>query len=213
MATSGAITAWLRDLFALDGYGELMALAEASGPGANGLVMLPYFAGERTPLQDPDARGLIAGLTLSHTRGDLARAALEATAFGVRHNVETMVEAGARIERIVAVGGGAQSALWTQIVSDVTGLAQVIPTKTIGASLGAAFFAARTVADVSIDAWNPPADVRVPDPDRRALYDAAYADYRALYPATRDVAHRLAARQRALVTASEPEAVAAGGGG
>ena len=68
--------------------------------------MLPYFAGERTPIQDPDARGVIAGLTLSHTRGDLYRAALEATAFGVRHNVETMRAAGADIRRIVAVGGG-----------------------------------------------------------------------------------------------------------
>jgi xylulokinase len=196
MATSGAITAWLRELLGVSDYGDLLALAEAAGPGANGLLMLPYFAGERTPIQDPDARGMIAGLTLSHTRGDLVRAALEATAFGVRHNVETMVEAGARIERIVAVGGGAQSALWTQVVSDVTGLTQVIPTQTIGASLGAAYFAARTVADVSIDDWNPPLTVRHPDPDTRRDYDDAYATYLELYPATRSIAHRLAARQR-----------------
>ena len=58
--------------------------------------MLPYFAGERTPIMDPDARGVIAGLTLAHTRGDLYRAALEATGLGVRHNIETMRAAGAR---------------------------------------------------------------------------------------------------------------------
>jgi len=78
--------------------------------------MVPYFAGERTPVMDPDARGVIAGLTLTHTRGDLYRAALEATAFGVRHNIETMTSAGAAIDRVVAVGGGAQGELWPQIV-------------------------------------------------------------------------------------------------
>jgi xylulokinase len=197
MATSGAITGWLRDLFGGPDYAELTALAEASGPGARGLLLLPYFAGERTPIQDPDARGVIAGLTLLHTRGDLYRATLEATAFGVRHNLEALRETGAAIDRIVAVGGGAQSALWTQIVSDVTGLTQVIPTKTIGASLGAAFLAAKVVSDVSIDDWNPPDSVRRPNPASALAYDAAYRLYRELYSATRSIAHELAARQRA----------------
>lgn len=201
MATSGAITGWLRDLFGLPSYPELLSMADAAGPGANGLLMLPYFAGERTPIQDPDARGVVAGLTLSHTRGDLYRAALEATAFGVRHNIETMRDAGARIERIVAVGGGAQGSLWTQIVSDVTGLPQVIPTQTIGASLGAAFLAARTQADVRIEDWNPPVAVRRPDPDRWSAYDEGYTWYRELYGATRELAHALADRQRHLASA------------
>ena len=197
MATSGAITGWLRDLFGGPDYAELTALADVSGPGARGLLLLPYFAGERTPIQDPDARGVIAGLTLLHTRGDLYRATLEATAFGVRHNLEALEEAGAVIERIVAVGGGAQSVLWTQIVSDVTGRTQVIPTNTIGASLGAAFLAARTVSDVSIEDWNPPDSIRQPSPESAPAYDAAYRLYRELYPATRSIAHELAARQRA----------------
>lgn len=197
MATSGAITGWLRDLFGGTDYADLLDLAGASPPGANGLAMLPYFAGERTPIQDPDARGVIAGLTLTHTRGDLYRAALEATAFGVRHNVETMLHAGAHLDRIVAVGGGTQGGLWTRIVSDVTGLTQVIPTQTVGASLGAAFLAARTVVDVEIDAWNPPASECRPDPATAGVYDEAYRWYRDLYPATRDVAHALAERQRA----------------
>jgi xylulokinase len=197
MATSGAITAWLRDLIGVSDYAELFALAEAAGAGAHGLLLLPYFAGERTPIQDPDARGVLAGLTLLHTRGDLFRAVLEATAFGVRHNLETMRAAGAAIERIVAVGGGAQGTLWTQIVSDVTGLEQVIPTQTIGASLGAAFLAAGTLGDVSIEAWNPPATIRRPRPEVRATYDSAYALYRELDRATRPIAHELAARQQA----------------
>jgi xylulokinase len=158
--------------------------------------MLPYFAGERTPVMDPDARGVIAGLTLSHTRGDLYRAALEATALGVRHNVEVMRAAGARVDRVVAVGGGTRGGLWTRIVSDVTGLPQVVPTTTIGAAYGAAYLAARTTVGASIVDWNPPAETVTPDPALRAGYDERYALYRELYPATRTIAHTLAARQR-----------------
>ena len=195
MATSGAITGWLRDLLSAGDFTELLALAEESGVGAGGLLMLPYFAGERTPIQDPSARGLIAGLTLSHTAGDLYRAALEATAFGVRHNIEAMTAAGGVIERIVAVGGGTTGPLWTQIVSDVTGLPQVIPTITVGASFGAAFLAASALSETDIDQWNPPADIRHPQWARTAEYDELYALYLELYPATRSVSHALAARQ------------------
>ena len=198
LATSGALAAWLRDLTGAD-YPTLLAEARASGPGANGLLMLPYFAGERTPILDPDARGVIAGLTLSHTRGDLYRAALEATAFGVRHNIETMRDAGAEIRRIVAVGGGTQGSLWPQIVSDVTGLVQEVPRTTIGASYGAAFLAASAIeplgAGPSVAAWNPVADTIAPSSEQAEHYDGLYALYLDLYAGTKDVAHALAARQ------------------
>jgi xylulokinase len=196
MATSGAITGWLRELFGRPDYPQLLAEAEAAGPGARGLLMLPYFAGERTPVMDPDARGVVAGLTLRHTRGDLYRAALEATGLAVRHNVEVMAEAGARIERVVAVGGGTQGDLWTQIVSDITGLSQVIPSKTIGASFGAAFLAAQLDGPVSIDQWNPAVGTRLPDPAVRAEYDELYSLYRELYTSTTATVHALAAREQ-----------------
>lgn len=200
MATSGAITSWLRDLCGASDFAELTSQAEAAGPGANGLLMLPYFAGERTPIADPHARGVIAGLTLSHTPGDLYRAALEATAFGVRHNIETMLDAGGAIERVVAVGGGTQGKLWTQIISDVTGLTQSIPTQTVGASFGAAFLAARLQNDVDIDDWNPVAEKRDPSPEWAANYDELYGLYRSLYPATLEVCHALAAQQKRRAT-------------
>lgn len=196
MATSGALTGWLRGLTGAD-YPRLIAEAEASGTGARGLLMLPYFAGERTPLMDPHARGVLAGLTLDHTRGDLYRAALEATALGVRHNVEVLRAAGASPQRVVAVGGGTRGGLWTRIVSDVTGLAQEVPTITVGASYGAAHLAARATAGADIRAWNPPAHTVEPDPANRAGYDELYSLYRELYPATRSISHTLAARQRA----------------
>ena len=199
LSTSGALTAWLKGLTGAD-YPELLADAEKSGPGAAGLLVLPYFAGERTPIQDPDARGVIAGLTLEHTRGDLYRAALEATALGVRHNVETMRAAGADIRRIVAVGGGTQGRLWLQVVSDVTGLVQEVPATTIGASYGAAFLAATATADTgsapAITDWNPIAETIAPDEALRPLYDELFDRYVRLYEGSKDVVHELAAAQR-----------------
>lgn len=194
MATSGAITTWLRELTGAPDYHSLLAEAAASGPGAGGLLVLPYFAGERTPLLDPDARGVIAGLTLTHTRGDLYRAVLESVALGVRHNIDVLRATGAAIDRVVAVGGGTTGGLWTQIVSDVTGLAQVIPTNTIGASYGVALLAAQLIDDVHIDDWNPAAGFTVPDPNTRAGYDELYSLYLDLYPASRDIVHALANR-------------------
>ncbi|GAB3633093.1 FGGY-family carbohydrate kinase [Microbacterium shaanxiense] len=199
LSTSGALTAWLKGLTGSD-YRELLAEAAISGPGARGLLMLPYFAGERTPIQDPDARGVVAGLTLEHGRGDLYRAALEATALGVRHNVETMRAAGADITRIVAVGGGMQGQLWLQVISDVTGLVQEVPETTIGASYGAAFLAASAVApegaEPAITDWNPIAQTITPNPDTRAFYDTLFDRYVRLYEGTKDVVHELAADQR-----------------
>ncbi len=192
MATSGAITAWLRELFGAEDYTELLALADAAGAGSNGLLMLPYFAGERTPIPDADARGIIAGLTVTHTKGDLYRAALEATALGVRHNIEAMRAAGATISRVVAVGGGAQGSLWTQIVCDVTGYDQVVPTHTIGASFGSALLAAQLVSDARIDHWNPPLTIRTPNVGSRTLYDELYSLYLSLYLQTRQISHSLA---------------------
>lgn len=163
------------------------------------MLMLPYFAGERTPIMDPDARGVIAGLTLRHTRGDLYRAVLEATAFAVRHNIETMREAGADIRRVVAVGGGTQGRLWLQIVSDVTGLAQQVPRTTIGASYGAAFLAAQAVTDEKagplITDWNPIVDTIEPRAAVADVYDELFARYLELYAGTVDTVHALADRR------------------
>lgn len=208
LATSGAITAWLRELFGSPEYPELLRLAEAAGPGARGLLMLPYFAGERTPILDPEARGIIAGLTVSHTRGDLYRAALEATGLGVRHNLEAIEASGGDIRRIVAVGGGTQGGLWTQIVSDITGRAQVIPSQAIGASYGAAFLAAQTGWSVSIDVWNPVKEIREPRVELAADYDELYGLYRELYTSSKRVAHALAARQVRFLAATHPAASA-----
>ncbi|TCP44779.1 xylulokinase [Tamaricihabitans halophyticus] len=197
MATSGAVTDWLRKLVGGE-FGPLVEEAARVPAGSRGLLLLPYFAGERTPLFDPDARGMLAGLTLGHGRAELYRAALEGIAYGVRHNLEVMREAGGTARRLVAVGGGTQGGLWTHIVSDVVGAAQEVPAETVGACYGDAALAGIAVGmDVDVRAWNPVRRTVQPDPDRAAKYETYYQHYRALYPASKDIAHFLAAEQRA----------------
>jgi xylulokinase len=207
MATTGALTRWLRDHFAREemaveasggpnAYATLTAEAAAVPEGSGGLVVLPYFSGERTPLDDPLARGVIAGLSLAHGRGHLYRAILEATAYGVAHNLEAMTTAGGAPRRTVAAGGGAKSDLLLQIVSDVTGMEQELPAQTIGAAYGDAFLSGLASGLLS------PSDLRscwvrivrrfAPDPARHALYQEFYRLYRDLYIHTRDDVHTLA---------------------
>ena len=190
MATSGLVTTWLAGITGTD-VGDLLAEAASVPPGSDGLILLPYFAGERTPLFDPQARGCWLGLTLDHTRGDLYRSVLEGVAFGVRHNIEAMVEAGGRPRRLVAVGGGTRGDLWTTIVSDVTGLPQDVPTTAIGAAYGDARMAAEACG-VDTAAWNPVARRIEPDPGPAARYDELYGIYRRTYTALRGDMHRLA---------------------
>lgn len=193
MATSGAVTDWLRRLVG----GEFTALVEEAAEvpaGSRGLLVLPYFAGERTPLFDPDARGIVAGLSLGHGRAELYRAALEGIGYGVRHNLEAMSDAGGRARRLVAVGGGTKGGLWTRIVSDITGLPQQLPAETVGACLGDAMLAAEA-SGLRTAEWNPVVTTIEPDPDRAGRYSEYYAHYRALYESTRATAHFLAAEQ------------------
>lgn len=195
MSTSGSLTQWVSDLVGAD-FGTLVAEAARIAPGSDGLVLLPYFAGERTPLYDPDARGVVAGLTLRHTRAHLFRAAYEGIAFGVRQIIDVLDGTVGTPARIFAVGGGTQGGLWTQIVSDVCGVEQVIPEVTIGASYGDALLAAIGAGLVPAEtSWAREAQVVRPDPAAHAVYQELYRVYRELYPATKDSAHSLAAFQ------------------
>ncbi len=197
MATSGALTVWFRDLVGSVSFPELDAEAASVPPGSDGLVTLPYFAGERTPLFDPDARGVIVGLTLRHGRGALYRSLLEATAFGVRHNLDVMAAAAGDRTRLIAVGGGVRGGLWPQIVSDVTGLAQDLPVQGIGASYGDALLAAQAIGATPQErSWATIQGTVRPVASRRALYDEMYDLYLDLYRATARHAHAMAELQK-----------------
>jgi xylulokinase len=207
MATAGLVTAWVRDLVGVPDFATLAREAATVPPGSDGLLVLPYFAGERTPVFDPRARGVVAGLTLGHTRAHLARAVYEGVAYGVRQIFELLDTQAAPVHRVLAVGGGTQTPLWPQIVSDVTGRTQLVPAQTVGASYGDALMAAIGAGLVPpTTSWAVEATTVVPDPRRRATYDELYAAYVSLYPAVRPVLHTLAEIQERSAEASAPGA-------
>jgi len=196
MATGGAITGWLKNITGAT-FDDLFQEASTCPPGSRGLIVLPYFEGERTPIFDPEARGLIVGLTLRHDRGALFRALLEAVAYGVRHNIETLKATGVEINRFVAVGGGARSSLWPQIVSDVGNFSQEIPQQVIGASYGDAFLAALGLglAD-NKRPWNKTERIITPNESNTLIYNTLYDEYLKLYTATSSTMHKLASIQQ-----------------
>jgi xylulokinase len=194
MSTSGLVTSWFAELTGAS-FAALTREAQRVPPGSEGLLLLPYFAGERTPIFDPHARGAWVGLSLRHGRGHLYRSILEAIALGVRHNLATMTDAGAEPRRLVAVGGGTREDLWTQIVSDATGLPQEIPSITVGASYGDARLAAGAAGFNTSD-WNPVRRQVAPDPANRGVYDLLYGEYLRAYPALAEAMHTLSALNR-----------------
>jgi xylulokinase len=194
MAATGAALDWFaRDI--LGGAAAIDALvAEADGvpAGADGLVFLPYLAGERSPLWDPAARGAFAGLTLRHGRAHLTRAILEAAALAIRHVAEPILGAGIQVTAMRACGGPARSDAWNHIKADVTGFPVEVPRVRETAAVGAAI-----VAAVGVGAYpDLPSAIRgmtaidrrfEPDPERQRIYDAVYEAYVGLHPAIASV--------------------------
>jgi xylulokinase len=195
-STAGSLVGWLQAVTGDAPFETLIAEAEAVAPGSDGLVMLPYFAGERTPVFDPDARGVFAGLTLRHGRGHLFRAVYEGISYGVRQILEKF-DAAQGATRTVAVGGGLRSPLWVQTLTDITGSEQLIPEQAIGASYGDALLAAIGVGLVPPDTdWTKIASELTPNPANRGHYDELYRAWRELYPGTKDLVHQLVAADR-----------------
>ncbi len=198
LATSGTLTHWFREQFARDlapaeALKVLTAEAEASPPGAKGLILLPYFSGERTPIHDTQAKGVLFGLDLTHTRGDIYRSLLEGIAYGTNHVLATYADAGQTAKSIEAVGGGTKNAVWGQAISDVSGQTQSVREKTIGASYGDAFLAAMAIGAVKpgdIEAWNPRAFDIHPKTKNAEVYRRRFALFKDLYVQARDLMHR-----------------------
>jgi len=197
LTTSGTLTHWFREQLARDltreeAFPILAREAAESPPGANGLLALPYFSGERTPIHDPLAKGAFFGFNLTHKRGDVYRAVLEGIAYGTNHVMETYAELGQAPQRLLAVGGGTKNDLWIQATSDISGLDQIICDKTVGASYGDAFLAALAIGAVEkgdIATWNPVASTITAQPSE--VYAKQYRLFRRLYEQTRDIAAEL----------------------
>jgi xylulokinase len=196
MAASGSLIRWFRDQFAPGAeYAALDHEAAALSPGADGLVILPYFLGEKTPINDPLARGTIAGLTLSHTRGHVYRAILEGISFGFRHHIHVMRECGQIPARVRVSDGGARSETWRQITADVLGLPLEHVAQNPGSALGAAFAAG--IATGVFEDWRDiqrfvvVAGVTEPDGRYAARYEELFGIYLDLYAALKHVFPRL----------------------
>jgi xylulokinase len=166
---AGAVQEWFRATVAPGvGFQALDAAAAATPAGADGLLMLPYLAGERTPLWDPRARGAFLGLALWHGRGHLYRAVLEGIALSFRHCADVMREHGVALGEVVAVNGGGRSALWRQILADALGARLVWAEACSGTVGGAALLAGLgTGAVASAEAarrWRGDVIAHEPDP-------------------------------------------------
>lgn len=206
---AGSLTKWYRDqLFpdavalekenGLDAYQTMMAGVDQIPPGSGGLITLPYFAGERTPINDPLARGCILGLTLAHTRAHLYRSALEGVAYSVQQQIAIMEShPDVSIDQIFAVGGGVQNPLWMQIVADVTGKEINTPEVTIGASFGDAMMAATGIGHpgfedfATLTKFIKPGKTYLPNQEHHRQYRQLQQVYDQLYPVAAPLMHIL----------------------
>lgn len=169
-------------------------IAEKVAPGSDGLIFLPYMSGERTPIWDPKAKGMFYGLDFSKTKGHFVRATMEGVALSLRHNLEVAAEAGAHVGELRAMGGSANSLLWTQIKSDVTGKKIVVPSSDTATSLGAVL-----LAGVGIGMYKNFEEAtektvvlkreHEPNMANQAVYDQTYETYLKLYENLKDVMH------------------------
>jgi xylulokinase len=191
MLSAAGSLQWLHDTFAKDvPFDALIAEAEAWPPGAEGLLFLPYLAGERTPHADPDARGAFVGLELRHDRGALVRAVLEGVAFGLADSLDLLRALDVEAATARVSGGGARSRLWLEIVASVLGIPLELTESEEGSAFGAALLGG-VAGSVFRDVDEAVARcVRVtstvePDPAWREAYREGHERYRTLYPALR----------------------------
>ena len=171
---------------------QLNEIAEKVAPGSDGLVFLPYMSGERTPIWDPNAKGVYYGLDFSKTKGHFIRAAMEGTAYALKHNLDVAEEAGAKVEVLRAMGGSANSLLWTQIKSDITGKPIVVPSSDTATTLGAVILAGVGIGmykdfDEAVKLTVEDKRSHEPNDENRKVYDRNYETYIELYKQLKDV--------------------------
>ncbi len=174
---------------------QLNEIAEEVAPGSEGVVFLPYMAGERSPIWNPDAKGVFYGLDFSKTKGHMVRACMEGVAFSLRHNLEVAEEAGAEAEVLRAMGGSANSLLWTQIKSDITGKPIVVPSSDTATTLGAAILAGVGVGfykdyEEAVSLTVKTTREHHPNPENREVYDQNYQTYLKVYESLKNLMKR-----------------------
>ena len=161
--------------------------------GAEGLVCLPYLAGERTPINDPEARGMFFGLTTNHTRAHLSRAAIEGISCTIAQHFDVIAENGVQLKKVMCAGGGTKNEVWLQCVADMIERPVAVSEVTIGSAYGDALMA--TLGGGAFSSWAEldeavkPARVYEPNPDNFATYRALRDRFRRLYEANKEIMH------------------------
>jgi gluconokinase len=193
----GVLLRWIRDELAMletadaykagiDPYDHLISLAQSVPPGADGLLMLPFFTGERSPLWNADARGVFFGLSLAHGKKHMIRATLEGICYALRSVSEAMQHTTSKPLELRASGGFARSAFWRQLVSDVLGLPLSIPKSTESSAAGAALLGLYAIGDITNlytqKSWYTTIHQHQPNPINQAIYDELFSIYMDLYP-------------------------------
>jgi xylulokinase len=189
---SGGSTLWFAEKVLGVSQAELFDLAAASPAGCGGVLFLPALSGAMTPRWNAQMRGAFAGLAMSHSSNDLARAVLEGCAFALRDITDRFAQLGLGGEEIRVIGGGAASELWMQIKADVTGrpVRRVLVKE--ATALGAALLAgvsAKTFVDLddAVERTVTLADEpHLRDPAKASLYDDAHERYRAFFDAVEE---------------------------
>ena len=171
---------------------QLNEIAQKVAPGCDGVVFLPYMAGERSPFWNPDAKGVFYGLDFSKTKGHMVRGCMEGVALSLRHNLETSKEAGAEVEVLRAMGGSANSLLWTQIKADVTGKTIIVPSSDTATTLGAAILAGVGTGfykdyEEAVALTVKETRRHEPDKNNKEIYDHTYNVYLRLYDCLKDM--------------------------
>lgn len=191
MNGAGSSLHWLRDLYAARSYEEMIETASSVPPGAEGLVYLPYLAGERSPIWDPFARGVFCGVTLRHGRPQITRSVLEGVALAVRHNLELLERVrGLKPGALPIAGGGAKSALWCQIIADVIGRPLLRSPLVDAEAVGAAILAGLGCGlmdslEAVARAWAEAAEEVRPRRELQRVYDRLFDVYQGVYEGTR----------------------------
>jgi xylulokinase len=185
--SAGLALRWLRDNVFKVGqdYEQLTSWAEKASIGADGLIFWPYLLGERSPLMDPQARGMFVGLTTRHGKEELVRSVMEGVVFSLYDAYQVMVAAGILPERIILAGGGAQSWLWRQMVADVFGLPVARLRVGEQSALGAALLAGAGIGMFDIvktsQQWAKYEAAVDPDVTNRDRYHHSLSLFRSIY--------------------------------
>ena len=189
----GGVLRWFREQFGKEeSFDQLTAQAEVIAPGSDGLVFLPYMAGERSPIWDEKAKGVFYGLDYTKTKSHFIRAALEGVAFSIRHNLEAAAEAGTHAEEMRAMGGAANSPLWMQIKADVMGKPIYVSSSDTATTLGAAMLAGAATGLYSSfeEAVSETVTVKSryePNSGNAEAYEKNYIVYRKLYEQLKEI--------------------------